>query len=87
VLLVTGASFFVDWDRAGTEVITYFESHVPISGEMQRHVFDTIGRSPVPDSLRLPEPPVDLRRDQPPPHALNPTAQALTRALEAGFET
>ena len=42
VLLVTGASFFVDWDRAGTEVITYFESHVPISGEMQRHVFDTI---------------------------------------------
>jgi YihY family inner membrane protein len=42
VLLVTIASFFVDRDRAGKEVIAYMESYVPISGEMQRHVFDTI---------------------------------------------
>ena len=42
VLLVTIASFFVDRDRAGKEVIAYMESYVPISGEMQRHIFDTI---------------------------------------------
>ena len=42
VLLVTVASFFVDRDRAGKEVIAYMESYVPISGEMQRHIFDTI---------------------------------------------
>ncbi len=42
VLLVTIASFFVDRDRAGKEVIAYVESYVPISGEMQRHIFDTI---------------------------------------------
>jgi uncharacterized BrkB/YihY/UPF0761 family membrane protein len=42
VLLVTIASSFVDRDRAGKEVIAYLESYVPISGEMQRHIFDTI---------------------------------------------
>jgi Ca2+-transporting ATPase len=42
VLLVTIASSFVDRERAGKEVIAYMESHVPISGEMQRYIFDTI---------------------------------------------
>jgi Ca2+-transporting ATPase len=42
VLLVTAASSFVDRDRAGKEVIAYMESYVPISGEMQRQIFDTI---------------------------------------------
>ena len=42
ILLVTIASSFVDRDRAAKEVIAYVESYVPISGEMQRHIFDTI---------------------------------------------
>jgi YihY family inner membrane protein len=42
VLLVTVASFFVDRERAGNEVIAYLESHVPISGELQRQILDTI---------------------------------------------
>jgi YihY family inner membrane protein len=42
VLLVTLASCFVDRDRAGKEVIACMESYVPITGEMQRHVADTI---------------------------------------------
>jgi Ca2+-transporting ATPase len=42
VLLVTIASLFIDRDRAVNEVIAYTESYVPISGEMQRHIFDTI---------------------------------------------
>jgi Ca2+-transporting ATPase len=42
VLLVTIASFFVDGDRAGKEVIAYMEGSVPISGEMQRNIFATI---------------------------------------------
>ena len=42
VLFVTIASSFVDRDKAGSEVIAYVESYVPISGEMQRHIFDTI---------------------------------------------
>src|SRR5512140_2937616 len=42
VLLVTIASSFVDRDRAGKEIIAYTERYVPISGEMQRHIFDTI---------------------------------------------
>ncbi|MBW4054321.1 MAG: YihY/virulence factor BrkB family protein [Proteobacteria bacterium] len=42
ILLVTIASFFVDRDSAGKEVIAYMESYVPISGEMQHHIFDTI---------------------------------------------
>ena len=42
VLCVTVSSSFVDRDRAGRAVIAYVESYVPISGEMQRHVFDAI---------------------------------------------
>lgn len=42
ILLVTITSTFVDRDRAGKEVIAYMESYVPISGAMQRYVFDTI---------------------------------------------
>ena len=42
VLFVTIASVFIDRDRAGKEVIAYMESYVPMSGEMQRHVFHTI---------------------------------------------
>jgi len=42
VLLVTLASVFIDRDRAVTEVIAYVESHVPISGDMQSYIFDTV---------------------------------------------
>jgi YihY family inner membrane protein len=42
VLLVTISSIFVDRDRAGKEVIAYMGSYVPISGEMQHRIFDTI---------------------------------------------
>jgi YihY family inner membrane protein len=42
ILFVTIASFFIDRDRAGKDVIAYMESYIPISGEMQRHIFDTI---------------------------------------------
>ena len=42
VLLVTIASYFVDQDRAGKEVVAYIERYVPISGEMQHHIFNAI---------------------------------------------
>ena len=42
VLLVTIASNFVDRDRATTDVITYIENYVPISGETQQYIFGTI---------------------------------------------
>jgi YihY family inner membrane protein len=42
ILFVTMASSFVGRDRAGRAIIAYVESYVPISGEMQWHVFDTI---------------------------------------------
>lgn len=42
VLLVTIASIFIDRDRAATEVIAYVETYVPISGDMQTYIFDTI---------------------------------------------
>ena len=42
ILIATIASSYVDRDRAGKQVIAYIESYVPISGEMQRHIFDTI---------------------------------------------
>jgi YihY family inner membrane protein len=42
VLLVTITSVFIDRDKAGREVIGYVESYVPINGEMQHHIFDTI---------------------------------------------
>jgi len=42
ILLVTIASTIIDPDRAGREVITFIERYVPISGEVQRHIFDTL---------------------------------------------
>jgi Ca2+-transporting ATPase len=42
VLSVTIASAFVDRDRAGKEIISYMESYLPITGEMQHYIFDTI---------------------------------------------
>ena len=42
ILIVTLASTFIDRDRAGTEVIAYVKEFVPISGEMQSYIFDTI---------------------------------------------
>jgi YihY family inner membrane protein len=42
VLFVTISSFFVDRERAAKEVIAYMESYVPISGDMQHHIFDTV---------------------------------------------
>jgi len=42
VLLVTITSVFIDRDKAAKEVIGYVESYVPISGQMQHHIFDTI---------------------------------------------
>jgi len=42
ILIVTLASAFIDRDRAGTEVIAYVKEFVPISGEMQSYIFDTI---------------------------------------------
>jgi YihY family inner membrane protein len=42
VLLVTIASSFIDRDRAGKEVVVYIERYVPMSGEMQHHIFGAI---------------------------------------------
>ena len=42
VLFVTIASAFIDRNRAGKEVIAYMASYVPITGDMQRYIFDTI---------------------------------------------
>ena len=42
VLFVAIASTFFDRARAGTEVIAYVETYIPISGEMQSYIFDTI---------------------------------------------
>ena len=42
ILLVTIASFFVDRDRAGKEVIAYVETYVPISGKIQNSIFFTV---------------------------------------------
>jgi YihY family inner membrane protein len=41
ILLVTIASFFVDRNSAGTEVITYMKNYIPLSSEMQGYIFDT----------------------------------------------
>jgi len=43
VLLVTVASVFLDKGNAEEKVISYIESYIPISGEMQHYIFDTIG--------------------------------------------
>jgi len=42
ILFVTIATVFIDRDRAGKEVIAYMESYIPISGEMQNYISDTI---------------------------------------------
>jgi len=42
ILLVTVSSFFIDRNMAGKEVIAYVERYVPISGEMQRYIFETV---------------------------------------------
>lgn len=42
ILFVTIASIFIDRDRAGTEIIAYVESYVPIGGDNQSYIFDTI---------------------------------------------
>jgi len=42
VLLVTIASAFIDRDQAGMVVIAYVETYVPISGDMQSYIFDTV---------------------------------------------
>lgn len=42
ILLVTLASSIVNQDMAVKEVIAYIEKYVPLSGEMQRYIFDTI---------------------------------------------
>lgn len=42
VLLVTISSAFIDRDRAAAEVIAYVETFVPLSGDMQAYIFDTV---------------------------------------------
>lgn len=42
LLCVAVASFFVDHERAGSEVIAYVKTYMPITGPMQTSVFDTI---------------------------------------------
>ena len=42
VILVTVASVFIDKGQAEEKVISYIESYIPISGEMQRYIFDTV---------------------------------------------
>jgi YihY family inner membrane protein len=42
LLLVTTASFFVDYERAGKAVIAHMESYVPITGELQNQIFGAI---------------------------------------------
>ncbi len=43
ILLVTVVSFFIDREKSGKVVIAFMKSYVPISGEMQLHIFDAIG--------------------------------------------
>ena len=42
VLFVTIASIFIDQDRAATEIIAYVETYVPMRGERQSYIFDTM---------------------------------------------
>ncbi len=44
LLMVALASLILDRSTAGTAVIGYIERYVPIGGEMQRHLFDTVLR-------------------------------------------
>jgi len=43
ILLVTFGSVFIDQGEAEKKVIAYVESYIPISGDMQRYIFDTVG--------------------------------------------
>lgn len=43
VLFVTVASTFIDREIAGAQIIAYVETYVPIDGEEQRYIFDTVG--------------------------------------------
>lgn len=43
VLFVTVASTFFDRELASAQIIDYVESYVPIDGEEQRYIFDTVG--------------------------------------------
>lgn len=42
ILLVTIASYFIDRNRVVAGIVDYLQNYVPISGEMQGYVFDTI---------------------------------------------
>lgn len=42
VLFVTTASIFIDQERAATEIIAYVKTYVPIRGERQSYIFDTM---------------------------------------------
>jgi YihY family inner membrane protein len=42
ILFVTIASVFIDRDRATGKIIAYMQRYVPIGGEMQSYIFDTI---------------------------------------------
>jgi Ca2+-transporting ATPase len=42
MLFVTIISVFINREQAGVEVIAYVKSYVPISGDMQSYIFDTI---------------------------------------------
>ncbi|WP_083930374.1 YihY/virulence factor BrkB family protein [Methylovulum miyakonense] len=42
ILFVTIASIFIDREQAGLEVIAYVKTYVPLSGDMQSYIFDTI---------------------------------------------
>jgi Ca2+-transporting ATPase len=43
ILFVTLASVFVDRDRAGTQIIAFVETYIPIGDEKQSYIFDTLG--------------------------------------------
>jgi len=43
ILLVSFGSVLIDQGEAEKKVIAYVESYIPISGEMQRYIFDTVG--------------------------------------------
>ena len=42
VLIITIATYFVNQDRAGKEVVVYIEKYVPITTEVQHHIFDAV---------------------------------------------
>ncbi|OIO00181.1 MAG: hypothetical protein COX65_02600 [Elusimicrobia bacterium CG_4_10_14_0_2_um_filter_56_8] len=44
VLFVTAASYFTGQEKAAGVVITFVEKFIPLNGEMQHYVFDTISR-------------------------------------------